>query len=264
MLFTQALIQAAKVHLPIDLVCCSGGLKNILYAFGVGYGLSMMSNAVLIVKDPRVLLKDKSASAHVALAGGALYFLYGARLAAFLLRRQASTSYTPKLEEVGDKSQKMPLMARSAITLFVALSQALYSIPLQLACNNVSAEAVVPAWSWGALAFAAGGLAIETVADEQKLAAKQISPNAPVMTGLYSLVRHPNYTGEIMFHIGMAGLLGTESASTAALALLSPAFMVWVMFGAAKRLDKEGGKKYSDNAGYKEWVQRTGSIVPGL
>jgi len=32
---------------PITFVACSGGLKNILYSFGTGYGLSMAGNAAV-------------------------------------------------------------------------------------------------------------------------------------------------------------------------------------------------------------------------
>ena len=38
--------------------------------------------------------------------------------------------------------------------------------------------------------------------------------------------------------------------------------MIGVMFGAAKRLDKEGAEKYKDNPLYRDWAANTPSMLP--
>jgi len=265
------LLGSTLIHIPVDLVCCAGGIKNILYAFGLGYGFSMMANSSMKLLQHGPALVDAAAqggyhsAAGLALTGGALYFVYGARLCWFLGRRQMSASYQPKLDEVQEKSENMPLVARFGISAFVALSQALYSMPLQLACTAGLKEGLPPPMmlAWGALGLSALGLGLEAVADEQKLSAKATDPSLPVTTGLYSLCRHPNYSGEILFHLGMWGLGAQASALEQGVAMLAPGFMMWVMVGAARRLDKGGAEKYADSAKYKDWVGRTPSLFPG-
>lgn len=226
----------------------------------------ILLNGPIHISDLLIAARDGRSSAWVALSGVGLCFLYGARLATFLLRRQISSSYKAKMTEVQEKSDKMPLIARASITAFVAVSQAMYSIPLKLACDTVvdSTSTTNPGLALGALAVSALGLVIESVADEQKLAAKAIQPKDPVMTGMYSWCRHPNYSGEILFHIGMWGLTAHASLSEQLIAMVSPLFMVWVMLGAAKRLDRTADEKYGDNALYKKWAESTPSLVPGL
>ena len=93
--------------------------------------------------------------------------------------------------------------------------------------------------------------------------AKAARPTEPVTTGLYSVVRHPNYSGEIIFHLGMAGLAGQGATiQDCALAMAAPAFMMWVMVGAARRLDKAGQLKYGEDPKYQEWFRSTCSLVP--
>jgi protein-S-isoprenylcysteine O-methyltransferase Ste14 len=156
---------------------------------------------------------------------------------------------------------------------------------------------------WAGVALAGVGLLIEAVADEQKLEAKRAAPAEPVMGGLYSWCRHPNYLGEILFHLGVCGLAAVsqqrshrptdpscsrrstdnapprstdnapprhsavllQSHGTAAqvgCAVLSPLFMVSVMWGAAARLDREGLERYGQRADYREWYEGGRSLVP--
>ena len=118
------------------------------------------------------------------------------------------------------------------------------------------------------MALAAAGLVLEAVADEQKLASKEVAPSAPVMSGLYRHCRHPNYLGEIAFHFGICGLLApsidSSSWSQVLIGAASPLFMIWVMLGAAKRLDKDQAERQKGNDKYEQWVASTHSLLPKL
>ena len=260
------MLQGALLHFPVDLVCCAGGVKNILYAFGVGYGFSMMSNGAIILWQNAAELSQgissSCSSAWLAALGGGLTCAYGLRLAVFLLRRQMSSSYASKLNEVQDKSDKMPLAVKLSISAFVALSQSLYCMPLQLACAAAAKSEPAPLLGFAALGLSAAGLVIESVADEQKMSAKELQPSAPVTCGLYSMCRHPNYSGEILFHLGMWGLVAHAPAWQQGLAMLGPGFMVWVMTQASKKLDRTGAEKYVDDAEYKMWFASTPVLLP--
>ena len=146
----------------------------------------------------------------------------------------------------------------------MSLSQALYALPLRLAA--LFPPAAPGAWQsrlgWVAVGVACAGLAVESVADEQKLRAKRAAPTEPVMTGLYRFCRHPNYFGEVLFHIGVAGLAANGTGLQFAAAAVAPLYMVAVMLGACKRLDDKGATKYKDHAAHKQWARATPSLVP--
>jgi steroid 5-alpha reductase family enzyme len=222
----------------------------------------MMANALLCLQIDRPVLFAASGNPTPALCAAGLYFAYGARLAAFLYRRQSSSSYSTKLKSVADKSQKMPLAARFGISFFVAISQALYVLPLHYAATSSDVE--LAPLTMGCFALAAGGLLLETVADEQKLASKNINPAAPIMSGLYTRCRHPNYLGEIAFHAGVCGLCCSTTSTWAAgmAGVSSPLFMIWVMCGAAKRQDTDQASRNIGNDKYQAWVKNTYSLLP--
>jgi hypothetical protein len=46
--------------------------------------------------------------------------------------------------------------------------------------------------------------------------------------------------------------------------MISPLMMVGVMYGAAKRLDKQGAKRYSDHEKWQTWAAKTPSLWPRL
>merc|ERR1719336_3620359 len=175
-----------------------------------------------------------------------LYGCYGVRLFQYLMRRELSDAYSSSNHgrEVNAKQKKSKLFAKLVPCLFAPLSQLATVSALQ-----PLAEADLPDACWIGFGVSALGLLLEAVADEQKLAAKQTRPDEPVMTGAYSFVRHPNYLGEILFWLGI--LCAGQYALPADVArydrmsyALGPLLMIWVMFKAAKRLDKSASERY--------------------
>ncbi|CAK0863868.1 unnamed protein product [Prorocentrum cordatum] len=142
-----------------------------------------------------------------------LYAAYGVRLSTYVLRRQGEDSYLPKLEALQLKSDMMGVAGKFAIVAGVSFSQALYALPLTVAMSPSAARArpALRALGWAGVGISAVGLLIrEHVADEQKLAGKREKPGAPVVDGLYSYCRHPNYRN-LLFHCGIScmGVSGT-------------------------------------------------------
>lgn len=245
---------------PLLLLCNIGGLRKIIYAFGLGYGLSMASTGLLTWTE--------APSSSCSTAACALYTCYGVRLVWFLLRRQASDKYNSSAhgKELNGKMEKTAIPVKCFVTLFVSLTQLATAYSLQ----PLAFASQLGVMSWLGLGVGTAGLLLEAVADEEKLAAKQLKPDDPVMTGTYSMVRHPNYLGEIMFWGGItAAVQGALPRSAPWLSRLQgglgSVLMIWVMFGAAKRLDKTGTEsKYKDNAEYKAWADSTPSLFPKL
>merc|ERR1719181_448840 len=108
-----------------------------------------------------------------AAAACGLYGVYGARLTWFLLRRQSSAQYhaSEHGRELGARMAAMAMAKRCFITTMVPVTQVLCMYGLQPLVQDLP----VPAWA--GLGVAAAGLALEAVADEQKLAAKEAQPN---------------------------------------------------------------------------------------
>ena len=73
---------------PVLWVCCAGGLVRIIYAFGYGYGLSMVASAAMSWLV-RFHLPGREVGGPQVVGLG-LYAAYGARLFGFLYRRQNS------------------------------------------------------------------------------------------------------------------------------------------------------------------------------
>eukprot|EP00927_Polykrikos_kofoidii_P064931 TRINITY_DN60738_c0_g1_i1.p1 TRINITY_DN60738_c0_g1~~TRINITY_DN60738_c0_g1_i1.p1 ORF type:complete len:286 (+),score=28.25 TRINITY_DN60738_c0_g1_i1:44-859(+) len=248
---------------PVTFAACSGGFTNIIYTFGVGYGTSMMANAglaALVAKRRGITLTPFGA------ACCCLYGAYGLRLTTFLLRRQNDPSYAPKLHAMEVKTSAMDIGSRFALVAGVSFSQALYALPLYVATSTAARNArpVLKIFGWAGVGVAAAGLFLEHVADEQKLAAKQHKPHEPVMDGLYAYCKHPNYCGELLFHVGVSCFAVTgASVLQAAACAIAPFFMASVMVNSARRLDREGDHRYPDRVvGYREWASSTPTLFP--
>jgi len=168
-------------------------------------------------------------------------------------------------KELNARMDKTPLPAKCAVTLFVSLFNTATCYALQ---PLVASPGLSPA-GWAGLGVGWVGLLLETVADEQKLSAKQAQPDEPVMGGMYGIIKHPNYLGEILFYIGILGAAHAALPSNAPWlhhlkSKVGPCFMIHTMFNAAKRLDKKAETKYADNDKYKAYSERTRSLFPGL
>ena len=90
-----------------------------------------------------------------------------------------------------------------------------------------------------------------------------------VTSGIYSILRHPNYSGEILawtanlfscalsaayllrnqFSLSVLGFLG--------LTTLSSVGMIKVLLGSTTSLEKRQKENYGDTEKYKDWIKRT-------
>lgn len=245
---------------PINIALCSGGFLNIIYSFGLGYALSMGSNGLLELRRRRAALLCSPPAVHRSsfnnFAQPCLSLLYGVRLFAFLWRRQTSVGYAAKMAKLQAKTASMPLTSKCIIVGSVGTLIAGYMAPLFYAGTSIvsrlsgkkedgerSSEKYFV--SNIGLGLATLGLIIETVADEQKNLYKSASGGL-IESGLYSMARHPNYTGEILFHVGMflSSWHAYRTWKQLLVAALAPGSMAMVMFGAAKGLDDKQAENY--------------------
>lgn len=240
------------VLLALAHLACAVIFANFVLVFSYGYGISMvLVNAALMTWSP---------TPAVLLIGG-LGMAYGLRLVWFVYARYRSPGYSTNRANGERANSGVPLPLR---------------IFMWISCGWLMAFIAMPAWvvadaPLGTGLLAGGGLMLvglllESIADAQKQAAKALNPDKFVTGGLYAGLRHPNYLGEIIFQLGL--IVATLSAATNGWALaagvLGPAYIVILMYYAARNQDKQQGQRYGADPDYQSWRTRTSSLFPGI
>jgi steroid 5-alpha reductase family enzyme len=130
---------------------------------------------------------------------------------------------------------------------------------------------------WTGIKIASAGLVLvlETVADQHKYRSKRRHALAyghenfvgPTL-GTYSLCRHPNYLGELVFWFGlyMGGVMDFENSWTAWIASTAGLFcIVSIMLGSTKRLELKQKEDYGGQPTFEQWRARVRApLVPGV
>jgi steroid 5-alpha reductase family enzyme len=128
----------------------------------------------------------------------------------------------------------------------------------------VAGANVVEGWAWVGAAVAALGVLIEMVADAQKSAAKKVNAHRFVDTGLYRIVRCPNYFGEVLMWTG-SFVLCFGSCCTVwqwVVAALGYVGIVYVMFSGARRLEMRQAEVYGNDPAFQAYIKKTPIIIP--
>ena len=108
------------------------------------------------------------------------------------------------------------------------------------------------------------GILLESAADAQKSKAKKANPNRFCDTGLYRIVRCPNYLGEVLFWTGV--FVSGVTIYAGAWQWIGAAFgyicIVYIMFGGARRLELRQNRNYGQDPEYQEYVKKTPILLP--
>jgi steroid 5-alpha reductase family enzyme len=94
-----------------------------------------------------------------------------------------------------------PLVSLGAIHLFPTAIVSLACLPVFMALERGGNPLNI--WDLAGLFFCLGGTALSYAADEQMRRFRHSNKGECLDKGLWSLCRHPNYTGEILFWIGL-------------------------------------------------------------
>ena len=113
------------------------------------------------------------------------------------------------------------------------------------------------------LIISACGLILESTADYQKNKAKKKNPHRFVDTGVFRVVRCPNYLGEILMWTGVfvGGITAIHGAQWIA-AIIGYVGIVYIMFGGARRLELRQNRNYGDDPEYQAYVKKTPIVLP--
>ena len=242
--------------LVIALVFSSIGFKKYVWFISIGYGFSVAAIGVGLLIAAHDQLTAVTTFACV------LFIIYGLRLGGYLLFRELrSSSYNTKMKTEIKSGDGMSMVAKCAIWISAAILYACETSPITFRlANGGSVDALLVI----GLIISVIGLVVETTADLQKNAAKKANPRRFVDTGLFSIVRCPNYFGEMLFWTGMfiGGITIYDGALQWIVALLGYLGIIYVMFGGARRLEIRQNKSYGDDPEYRRYVRTTPIMIP--
>jgi steroid 5-alpha reductase family enzyme len=134
-------------------------------------------------------------------------------------------------------------------------------LPVLYRYSNGADNSVMAYVGVGVMAF---GLILESAADVQKNAAKRKNPRRFVDTGLYRIVRCPNYLGEMIFWTGVviSGIGGLTHWGQWVMALIGYVGIIFVMFSGARRLEIRQNKNYGNDPEYQKYVKTVPILLP--
>ena len=244
----------------VALLMSGRGFYQTVHFISTGYGFSIAGMALLSMFIFRQNL------AWYSLLHLMLLATYGLRLGIYLVRREFQPSYRKELKSVQERSSGISFMQNVLIWIGVSIlyvlmfSPALFSLvnpPMRLSPLAVISQVV-------GLLFMTGGLAIETLADQQKSAFKAKFPNQFCNIGLYGWVRCPNYLGEILFWIGnwVMGLIFYTSILRWIAGLVGLICIVLIMIGSTKRLERAQFDRYDLLPEYQKYIQTVPVLFP--
>lgn len=261
---------ALAVNLPLT-------LYRQAYSFSVGYGFSVFAMATACAFSirppvPSCITKLASADPSFLLLSGTAF--YGLRLGLFLLVRELTVPSKAKTIREMDKT---PRPKRVLLSANVSLFYALITGPLMYALRSPVGQGNIVAVAGAALAWF--GAMLEAVTDLQKWIVKRSGEGGEVKeegkkvfrgpTGWgYSIVRHPNYLGEVLFWTGLF-VGGVPSFGRNYVAWIGSTLGlsgIWfIMTSATKRLERIQKESYEGQEKYDNWALRTRyPLVPFL
>jgi steroid 5-alpha reductase family enzyme len=251
---------AAAVCIPIT------QYKN-LYGISVGYGLSIAAVATVLRQTFLTTTTTASSLAQV-LTGAALF--YGTRLAVYLFVRDVVGMQRNSRPEPG-RIKRLPFAISVAVFYALLTTPILYLLRSpDLATTTIlnafrSGRSAQVAWVGAGLAWM--GVVLEAAADTQKFIVKMRHRGNCVDSNefkgpnnfVYSLTRHPNYTGEVLFWSGVwvAGVPAFGSSVIAWMCSTAGLYgIVTIMRQATKGLESRQVDKYGGQELYEEWKQK--------
>ena len=238
------------------LVISSIGFKNYVWFISLGYGFSIAGEGLLML----VLFRN-DLSLGTALCCAAL-ILYGCRLGGYLAYRELkSTTYSKNMKGEIKEGSTVPFGVKLAIWVTCALLYVLQVLPVFYRLNNGNGSS---AWTYTGFAVMLCGVVLESAADLQKNQGKKINSRRFVDTGLYRIVRCPNYLGEMIFWTGVviSGINGLTGVGQWLLALTGYAGIIFVMFSGARRLEIRQNKNYGRDPEYQKYVKTVPILWP--
>ena len=238
------------------MIISSIGFKNYVWFISLGYGFSIAGEGLLML-----LLFGRGLSLGTLICC-LLFIIYGCRLGGYLAFREIkSASYNKNMKGEIKDGKTIPFGVKVAIWVTCAALYVLQVLPVFYRLHNGSGSNVCTYVGAAVMLF---GIVFESAADLQKNAAKKVNPRRFVDTGLYRIVRCPNYLGEMVFWTGVliTGIGSLAGIGQWVMALIGYIGIIFVMFSGARRLEIRQNKNYGKDPEYQEYVKTVPILVP--
>lgn len=193
---------------------------------------------------------------------GAMVIVWAARLGSFLLVRNLRSGGDDRFAEIRVDPARF-LSVWTIQGLWVSLTAA-------AAWIAISSNGTAPLnWTtWVGIFVWVLGFALEVIADVQKSRFKKNSANdgAFIRSGLWSVVRHPNYLGEILLWIGVLIVAAPALQGWQWVALLSPLFVIILLTRVTgiPLLEARAERSWGNDPEYRAYRAETPALIPGL
>ncbi len=237
------------------LIISALGFKKYIWFISLGYGFSIAGEGLLML----ILFGAGKGIAIGAALCCIIFMVYGCRLGGFLAYRELKmVSYSKNM--TGEIKTDVSIGVKLAIWITCAVLYVLQVVPVFYRLHNGSRS---NAWLYVGIAFMIGGIVLESSADYQKNKAKKVNPDRFVDTGLFRIVRCPNYFGEVLFWTGviLSGI-GAVRGWQWLPALIGYAGIIYVMFSGARRLEMRQNKNYGQDPDYQKYVKSVPILLP--
>ena len=238
----------------VALVLSIFGFIMYVYFFSIGYGFSIAGIGVTLL----ILFRQQLTLGSFIMC--ALFILYGLRLGGYLaIRELKSLAYKELLKEESKKNVKFGV--KVSIWISCAILYVCECAPVTFRfVNNVQDDMFL----YVGIGLAAVGILMEIIADAHKTIAKKKNPKRFVSTGLYKIVRCPNYLGEILLWTGVfvSGISVCNSVLQWVIVSLGYIGILYVMFSGARRLEIRQDKNYGNDPEYQKYVATTPILLP--
>lgn len=248
------------ILISIALAVSTLGFKKFIWFVSIGYAFSVVGlttgMALLFRNDLTV------ATAIALLVLGA----YALRLGLFLTFRELrGGAYKKVLEEATMGARKIPFPLAILVWIVVGLLFFAQVSPLYFRLEN-GLSGQDPVLLFVGIFISSFGLVLQTMADAIKSAAKNRSPGRFCSSGLFGIVRCPNYLGEILVWTGL--LTGSISCLSGwgqwLISLSGYTAIVFIMFNGARRLEKRQTESYGADPEFQAYCRNVPILIPLL
>ena len=231
------------------------GFKNYVWFISLGYGFSIAAEGLAML-----FMYGQSLTPGTIICC-VLFILYGCRLGGYLaIREFGGSAYKKNMKGEIKDGKTVPFGVKIAIwttcaVLYVTQISGVFYRLMNAAEDNIFVFI-------GAVIMLMG-VSLETAADIQKNNAKKINPRRFVDTGLYRIVRCPNYLGEMIFWTGvLISGIGAVSGWQWIVVAIGYVGIIFVMFSGARRLEIRQDKNYGNDPEYQKYVTTVPILLP--
>lgn len=251
---TMTFPSAIWILLIVCAVLCSIGFKKFIYFISIGYGAAIAGAGVFLIT-----YYWKDISLVVALQCIVL-ILYGVRLGGYLLIREMNSYTYQKTVKVKDDTN-MSYVTKAITWIGVSILYVMQVSPIFYRLANQDGPSVA---SYVSLCVMMIGVWMETVADKQKSIAKKMNPNRYCDSGLYRIVRCPNYLGEILLWTGVliSGFTTLTGIGQWIIAIAGYLMIFYIMLSGSKRLEERQDRNYGKIHAYQVYKKKTPILLP--